>query len=135
MQIVVNVDELQFKELVDGELKNLAPEKIQEMIYDGIREYLHNNPETIKNLFVDSSYRWREEPTSYLRQLVRENLKPDEFKDIQDEIIRTLRTNYDRILRDAVIDIMLRGVFGSENFEDSVRETLRSIRTEAENGY
>ena len=135
MKIEINVDELQFKELLEGELKNLPKDKIQEVIVEGIRTYVNTHPEMIKDLFVDSSYSWREQPTYYLKEIVKNHIPQDAFKDTVEGIVYTLKNNYDKILRDAIIDMLIGGIFNSYNFQDRIRETLNRLKTEDANGY
>lgn len=51
MQISINVDETQFKELMDKSLATLPEEKLQEVVLEGFRTYL-TNTNVLKELTI-----------------------------------------------------------------------------------
>ena len=52
MNITINVDETQFKEILDRELKDLPKEDLQEIIKQALTQYIMSNPELVKNLLA-----------------------------------------------------------------------------------
>ena len=61
MEIKITVDESQFKEVLEGELKALKPEEIHEVLVQCIGEYFRQNDyAAIKGLLVENpdSYGW-----------------------------------------------------------------------------
>lgn len=52
MQISINVDETQFKELMDKSLATLPEEKLQEVVLEGFRTYL-TNTNVLKELTME----------------------------------------------------------------------------------
>ena len=52
MNITINVDETQFKEILDRELKDLPKEDLQEIIKQALTQYIMSNPELVKNLLI-----------------------------------------------------------------------------------
>lgn len=129
MKVEINVDELQFKEILEGELKNLSQEKIHEIILESIRIYFVNNPNIVKNLFVEqNSWSYRESPSSYLKQILEQEIPQGAFADLVDGMLATLKENYNNILKDALVDLMISGMFNSYGFEDKLRNSLRKLQ-------
>lgn len=127
MQVVINVDETQFKALMEESLKEIPKEKIHEIIVEGIRNYI--TPEVIKTLFV-STQDWygQVRPTSYLKEVISKNIPDDTFAPLVDEIVQQLKDNYDEVLRVAITDLLISGMSKNNAFENAVSETLYTIR-------
>lgn len=128
MKIEINVDELQFKEILDGELKNLSKEKIHEVILEGIRTYFTTNPDVVEGLFVEKcGWGYQKQPTSYLRQIINTRIPYNCFEELVDGLINDLKKNHEQLLKEAMIELMINGMFNSYGFQDKFRETLMKV--------
>ena len=128
MKIEINVDELQFKEILDGELKNLSKEKIHEVILEGIRTYFINHPDVVNGLFVEkSNWSYQTQPTSYLKEIIKEQIPYDCFEELINGLINDLKKNHEQLLKEAMIELMISGMFNNHGFENKFRETLYHI--------
>lgn len=65
MQISINVDETQFKELMDKSLATLPEEKLQEVVLEGFRTYLINT-DVLKELIMEKDcWSYEKNPRSF----------------------------------------------------------------------
>lgn len=122
MQVVINIDEAQFKDIVESNIKDIPKEKVHEIILEGIRNYI--DKDMVSKLFVESSSWSGIYPTSYLREVVKSSVPEHLFVDLAEELVAQLRENYDKVLREAIIDLLLQGMFRGDSFHQAVREVL-----------
>ena len=85
MQISINVDETQFKELMDKSLATLPEEKLQEVVLEGFRTYL-TNTNVLKELTMEKdSWGYEMKPTQFLKEIMLATVDTEEdaFREIQ----------------------------------------------------
>ena len=81
MNITINVDETQFKEILDRELKDLPKEDLQEIIKQALTQYIMSNPELVKNLLITnriSRYSNEYTPTPIMEDIVKAKFSQNE---------------------------------------------------------
>lgn len=124
MQISINVDEAQFKELMDKSLAALPEEKLQEVVLEGFRTYL-TNTDVLKELTIEKDlWRCKTIPTQFLKEIMLRTTNTDKLNDLRDEMIGVVRENFDEIMRNAMAQIICNGVFnGMENSISSIAQT------------
>ena len=120
MQVVLNVDELQFKEMVDKSLLSLPPEKLQEILLEAIKQYL-TQKDVIEKLFVYKNYNSCE-PTPWLKRITQSWEHTDELADIRKEVLDILRDNYKEALMRAASETFLNGLIHTSTFYNAAQE-------------
>lgn len=84
MNLTITVDETQFKDILDKELKDISKEQLAEIITQAFTQYMKENPKDVKALFIQESdyYSNRVTPTPLLRTIIDEVDFTDEVKEI-----------------------------------------------------
>ena len=133
MKVEINIDETQFKELLDGHLSKLPEDVIKEIIVESIHEYFsQNNYEQIENLFVETktNYSYKEKCASpFLQRLVRD-CDYSKLQDVLDAAIDNLVENNERILKDMFIEAIADKLYSTYTFRDSVRRVLVEMKNQ-----
>ena len=130
MKVEINIDETQFKELLEGHLSQLPEDTIKNIIVESIRGYFsQNNYEKIENLFIETknSYGYPEKVASpFLGRLVRD-CDYSGLQDVLDAAIKNLVENNERILKDMFIEAIASKMTDTYGFRDSIRQALREM--------
>ena len=133
MKVEINIDETQFKELLDGHLSKLSEDAIKSIIVESIREYFsQNNYENIENLFIETktSYGFKEKCASpFLQRLVRD-CNYSKLQDVLDAAIENLKANNERILKDMFIEAIADKMTSTNVFRESIRDVLIDMTRE-----
>ena len=137
MKIEINVDEIQFKDILDKELKDLPKEVLQDVIVQGIKGYFEqNNYENVQKLFLKenggyNSWDTKITTTEFLNGLVND-CDYSGLQDVVDEAIKSVRDNHKEILGDMILRIITNGFFQDYNFrnqlESVILDTIHRIR-------
>ena len=137
MEIKLNVDETQFKDILEKELKDLPKEVLQEVIVKAIQGYFEqNNYENVQKLFLKenggyNSWDTKITTTEFLNGLVND-CDYSGLQDVVDEAIKSVRDNHKEILGDMILRIITNGFFQDYNFrhqlEDAILNTIHRIR-------
>ena len=137
MKIEINVDEIQFKDILDKELKDLPKEVLQDVIVQGIKGYFEqNNYENVQKLFLKenggyNSWDTKITTTEFLNGLVND-CDYSGLQDVVDEAIKSVRDNHKEILEDMILRIITNGFFQDYNFrnqlESVILDTIHRIR-------
>lgn len=108
MNITINVDETQFKEILDKELKELPKEDLQEIIKQAFSQYILSNPEFVKNLFVkESPYSYHKyDPTPIMEDIV----KRIDFSKECEEVVQALKNELIGNSRKILEQLMLKTI-------------------------
>ena len=127
MKVEINIDETQFKELLDGHLSKLPEDTIKNIIVESIHGYFsQNNYERIENLFIETKdhYGYKEKCASpFLQRLVRD-CDYSKLQDVLDAAINNLVENNEKILKNMFIEAIAAKMHNTYSFEDSVRRVL-----------
>ena len=128
MKVEINVDEMQFKELLDKQLTELPQEVIQNIIIESIREYFtQNDYQMIENLFInkESRYGYIEKSSSvFLDKLMRE-CDYSKLQEVVDAAVENLKENNERILKDMLIEALAAKLTDTYSMRQSVEYILR----------
>lgn len=128
MKVEINIDETQFKELLEGHLSQLPEDTIKDIIVESIRGYFsQNNYEQIENLFIETKnvYGYEKKVASpFLDRLVRD-CDYSGLQDVLDAAIKNLAENNERILKDMFIEAIADKMYNTYSFKNSVQRVLR----------
>lgn len=109
MNITINVDETQFKEILDRELKDLPKEDLQEIIKQALTQYIMSNPELVKNLLITnriSRYSNEYTPTPIMEDIV----KSIDFSKECEEVAQALKNKLVGNSRKVLEELMLKSI-------------------------
>lgn len=91
MELKINIDETQFKDVMEKELKALTPGQLTDIFKEAIKQYLlSDNASAIKNLFVDRNYGYGSHdnrPTALTQKIV----EKIDFKQELDPVIQEIK--------------------------------------------
>lgn len=124
MQISINVDETQFKELMDKSLAALPEEKLQEVVLEGFRTYLTNTNVLKELIMAKDAWGYEIKPTQFLQEIMLRTTKTNKLNDLRDEMIDVVRENFDEIIHKAMAQIVCNGILnGMERSISSIAQT------------
>ena len=132
MKVEINVDESQFKDILEKELKDLPKEMIQDVIVKGIQGYFEqNNYENVQKLFLyeDKGYNsWNTKLTSteFLNGLVK-SCDYSGLQSVVDEAIKSVKENHMDILRRLVSEILTNGLMNEYCFRRELENTIQDV--------
>ena len=109
MNLTIQIDETQFKEILDKELKDLPKEQLQDIIKQAFTQFFVTNPKAVEELFfTEESYGFnkRKEPTPLLRSIIG-NISFDEECD---EILTVLKDEFKGNAREIIESVMLKAM-------------------------
>ena len=109
MNITINVDETQFKEILDRELKDLPKEDLQEIIKQALTQYIMSNQELVKNLLITnriSRYSNEYTPTPIMEDIV----KSIDFSKECEEVAQALKNELIGNSRKVLEELMLKSI-------------------------
>ena len=109
MNLTIQIDENQFKEILDKELKDLPKEQLQDIIKQAFTQFFVTNPKAVEELFfTEESYGFnkRKEPTPLLRSIIG-NISFDEECD---EILTALKDEFKGNAREIIESVMLKAM-------------------------
>jgi len=130
MQIILNVSEDIFSELINKEIQDFPKEKIQEIIQNGLIEAMGT---VGKNLFIKQekdgwSSNYRDVPSDVVLYAAKNfDLSPS-FKEIETKMINTLNTDCEKFISKALADIICRGICNSNDFNQQVHMALLNFQ-------
>ena len=127
MKVEINVDEMQFKELLDKQLTELPQEVIQNIIIESIREYFtQNDYQMIENLFIkkETRYGYTEKSSNeFLNRLIN-SCDYSKLQEVVDAAVENLKENNERILKDMFIEAIADRLSNTYTMRDSVTRIL-----------
>lgn len=116
MNITISIDETQFKEILDKELKELPKEDLQDIIKQTFSQYMLSNPNIIKNLFVnESSYPYYTcSPTDLMKDIIKgidlSKECEEVVKALKEELIGHSREIFESLMLKAMAKTMFNGM-------------------------
>lgn len=133
MEVKIEIDESQFKDIVDQGLGALSPDEIKSIMREGILRALVND-DKFKSLLIDKK-RWSYGSDNY--DIVASKILEDAaktidfnpaFEEFKNKCIDFLKENYSSILMKLVSDTFVRGLgyytMDSPGFRDDLRYTV-----------
>lgn len=128
MKVEINIDETQFKELLEGHLSKLSEDTIKNIIVESIAGYFsQNNYERIEDLFIETktSYGgYKEKCANYFIQGLVRDCDYSKLQDVLDAAINNLLDNHERILKDMFIEAIASKLSSTYSIRDSVKSVL-----------
>ena len=109
MNITIQIDETQFKDILDKELKDMPKEQLQEIIKQAFTQFFATNPKAAQELFYtenDYGYSKRKEPTQLLKSIIN-NIS---FEEECDEILTVLKDEFKGNAREIIESVMLKAM-------------------------
>lgn len=129
MELKIVVGDDQFKDVLENGLKAFSKEELHELIREAIKKIL-NEDDIIRSLFVtkrisNGYVTGYEEPTPLLINAAKEfNIDPA-FKEIENKIIETLKTNTSHVLENLLIRMIIEGLTSTDEFKNNLHNSLR----------
>ena len=109
MNITIQIDETQFKDILDKELKDMPKEQLQEIIKQAFTQFFATNPKAAQELFYTENeygYSKRKEPTQLLKSIIG-NIS---FEEECDEILTVLKDEFKGNAREIIESVMLKAM-------------------------
>lgn len=109
MNITIQIDETQFKDILDKELKDMPKEQLQEIIKQAFTQFFATNPKAAQELFYTENeygYSKRKEPTQLLKSIIN-NIS---FEEECDEILTVLKNEFKGNAREIIESVMLKAM-------------------------
>ena len=129
-QIVLNVDPETFQNVVEEGIKALPKEKLQELIIEGIGEYLRsNNYENVEKLFIDKKdkYGYKDIYAKPVMEKLVADCDYSKLQDVVDAAIDSLKADYEKILTKTITGCIIDGLTDQYKFREAVREAVREV--------
>ena len=126
-QIVLNVDPEVFQNVVEEGIKALPKEKLQELIVEGIGEYLRaNNYANVEKIFIDvrNDYGYK---NIYANDIMRKLVSDCDYSKLQDVVdaaIENLKTNYEQVLIETISGCIIDGLTDRYKFKEAIKEAV-----------
>lgn len=113
MELTINVDEKKFSDLLNNQLDSFTEQELHHICTEGLLKQL-SDPEQFARLFVSKNTGYGYHTDSYYaNDLLKEAAKKVDlsplFKDFQEQVITYLKENHDKIIKDLMADIFMRG--------------------------
>lgn len=127
MQVSIEVNEEQFKDLLEKELKDLPKETLQEILIQSIKEYFVQDGFKNLNVFLVESERYGygvKGPSRFLERMM-EKCDYSGLQEMVDSMIKDLKENYHTILMEILSDRLVSGLMDTTSFRTGVEETIR----------
>ena len=127
MEIKINVDETMFKDIIDKELKAFSKEELHEIARECIIEVFRNDKKIVR-LFLDTSdWSGRDRPSDLLVSAANKIDLSPAFKEIQEDMIATLKNNYKEVLEHAMLRAIRANFASSHEFRTVMEMTIDDI--------
>lgn len=131
MKVEINVDETQFKDILDKELQDLPKEVLQNIIVESIKGYFQqDNYKNVEKIFLreeKSSYGWSNNKPNELLTSVLKNCDYYQLQEVVDEAINTLKEEHYNILKDILKDIFIIGLTTNYTFQSSLESAINDV--------
>lgn len=133
MKVELNVDEAQFKDVLDKEFKDLPKEVLQDAIVQSIKRYFEqNNYANVQNLFLYettkgyNSWDTRIISTEFLNGLLKD-CDYSGLQDVVDEAIKTVKENHMSVLCSLISDIVAHGLCADYHFRNELENAIQDV--------
>lgn len=135
MQVVINVDDSMFENVVKKELEAFEPSELHDVIKSAITGYIENNPDLIKNMFVRREYsrydsRSEDAPTELLNRIVNKIDFSDGAEEIKDALIKELKENCVNIIEKLMIKAISDSLYKQLSSGYGMQEIMYDIQSQ-----
>lgn len=128
MELKINIDETMFKDVLEKELKAFSSDELHEIIRECIVEALKTN-NSLRSLFIKPKrYSYEsDEPSQILIEAAKNiNLSPA-YEEIQEMMVTELRTNYNKLLQNLMLKVMVDGLCNHWDFRQNLESAVNEI--------
>lgn len=128
MELKINIDETMFKDVLEKELKAFSSEELHEIIRECIVEALKTNG-SLRSLFIKPkrySYETDEASQVLIEAAKNINLSPA-YEEIQEMMITELKTNYNKLLQNLMLRVMVDGLCNHWDFRQNLESAVSEI--------
>jgi len=137
MQIVVNLDDEKFKDIVDKAIYDLPKEKIQEILLEGLRSYVSTDTDSsnrvIRSIFEQkdcNGYFNNNRPTMYFESIISNwDRHSEKVNELMDAMIDTLIKENKNLLVEAFANLITNSLVNklqtNDSFKDAINDVLR----------
>lgn len=129
MKVEINIDETEFKELLDGQLSKLSDETIQNIILESIKEYfVKNDYKNVEDLFlqVDKNQYYgytSKSANPFFEGLIRD-CDYSKLQDLLDKTIDALINNHEEIIKSVFLEAISDKIANTYSFRDHIQEAM-----------
>lgn len=129
MKVEINIDETEFKELLDGQLSKLSDETIQNIILESIKQYFAKNDyKNVEDLFlqVDKNQYYgctSKSANTFFEGLIRD-CDYSKLQDLLDKTIDALVNNHEEIIKSVFLEAISDKIANTYSFRDHIREAM-----------
>lgn len=132
MKVEINVDETQFKDILDKELQDLPKEILQNIIAESIRGYFQQDDyKNVERIFIKDSQNaysyYHSKEASDLLKSVLKDCNYSELQDVVDEAINTLKNEHYNILKNILTDMFIQGLTQDYKFRESLELAINEV--------
>ena len=113
MELKIHIDDDKFNDIVKKELDALTPDQIKEVVIDGIRRAITDNPKMVEGIFVTSSYNGGKEPTKLMQNIIKKVDIEKDIKELSDALKKELIENSNEILCRVLFNMLAAGAAGA----------------------
>lgn len=135
MQVIINVDESMFKDVLENELKAFSKDEIHSIIHESLKKYLEES-EVIESLLVqkvranyyDNSY--RKEATPLLQGAIKTMDIQKDCEEIKDKLIEIIKNDSENIIKELISEAISKQLSqimaSSYELNDIIRTSIMS---------
>ena len=128
MEVKIEVNEEQFKDLLEKELADLPKETVQNILIESIKEYLKEDDYKNLNAFVvnkeyDHYSYCSKQPSKFLYSML-ENCDYSGLQEVADDMIKDLKENYQQILIQVLSNQLANGIANNDVFRANLRDVI-----------
>lgn len=134
MKVEINIDETEFKELLDGQLSKLSDETIQNIILESIKEYFAKNDyKNVEDLFLQvdkNQYGYTSKSANpFFEGLIRD-CDYSKLQDLLDKTIDALINNHEEIIKSVFLEAISDKIANTYSFRDYIQAAMinRSLK-------
>ena len=125
MEVKIQVDETQFKDILENELAAFKPEELHDVIEECIGEYFRsNNYKALEKIMFDSGF-YRDTPSALLKEAITK-CDYSGLQDVVDVMIDKLRNDYQNILIEMLWSQISKSLAYSYSIQDSMGIAIRN---------
>ena len=135
MQLVVNLDDEKFKDIVDKEIHDLPKEKIQEILLEGLRSYVSTDTDSsnrvIRSIFEEkdhNGYFNTNKPTKYFESIVSNwDHHSEKVNELMDAMIDTLIKENKSLLVEVFTNLIAHSLANKMQTNNSFKDAINDI--------
>lgn len=125
MEVKIQVDETQFKDILENELAAFKPEDLHDIIAECIGEYFRSsNYNALEKIMFDQGF-YRDTPSALLKEAITK-CDYSGLQDVVDAMIYRLRNDYQNVLIEMLWTQISKSLACSYSVQDSMNIAIRN---------